>query len=946
MKLIEVAMPLESINQANKREKSIRHGHPSTLHLWWARRPLAACRAVLFAQLVDDPSTWPERFPTEQDQEAERKRLFEIIEQMVKWENGQDEKVMQAARREIAGSIARARKEAAPQTPDGVDRYLLEHAPQIRDPFCGGGAVPLEAQRLGLSALGSDLNPVAVMVSKATCELPARFSGMPPASRKKSHELSLSQNWQKAAGLAEDIDYYARRMREEAWKRIGHLYPNIRVTDDMAEAREDLKPLVGRDLTVIAWIWARTVASPEPSKRGYHVPLVRSFDLSIKKGRSAWVEPVIHDEAQGFHFTVRTEGTKGSLRGTVTRQGGVCLLSGAAMPFPYIRAEGQAGRMGSRLMAVVAEGRRGRVFLSPTQEMEELAQRAQPTWKPDGDLPEKALGFRVQEYGILQYHRLFTDRQLVALTTFSDLIAEVRAEAVRDAEAAGMSRDQTPLADGGTGATAYGEALATYLSLAVDKAADYWSAICSWHVPGLKLRNTFARQAIPMIWDYCETNPFSHSSGNWSHCCRWISKVVAAVPSTAGTEVTQDDATVRQEYTVKEPTAFCTDPPYYDNIGYADLSDYFYVWLRRSLKDVWPTLFTTMQVPKMHELIASPYRHGGRNEAEQFFMQQMQKALGNIVERSDKFFPSAIFYAYKQTEVTREGIVSTGWASFLQAAVDAGFAVTGTWPMRTELSTRSVAREANALASSIILACRRRAIDAPMATRGQLLVRLRDELPKSLQTLQASGIAPVDLAQAAVGQGMRVFTQYREVLESDDSRMSVRTALQLINAVLDESLESQDVEYDPQTRFALTWFESFGIQEETYGEAEKLGIAKDVTVDSMHGALLNSQGGKVRLLRPEEISQIEPEDTVWKCAHHIVWLNNEKGEEAVAQVMATLSETKQNAIKEIAYRLYRICENNRWSDLSRDYNGLIAAWEGIRSETQKLNLGEQQPLEY
>ena len=767
-KLIETAMPLDPINKASSREKSIRHGHPSTLHLWWSRKPLATCRAVLFAQAVDDPAAWPELFPTEQEQNVERERLFGIMSDLVVWEHSNDPVVMGRARREIVRSIARNHQDDLPATPQGDLVYLQKYGPVIRDPFCGGGSIVLEAQRLGLRAIGSDLNPVAALIAKATCEIPGRFAGRKAVYPEARTELAGTDP--SAAGLAEDILHYGERIRTKAWERIGHLYPAVRLDGDAVTKRPDLQGLKGRELTVIAFLWVRTVASPDPALQGAHVPLTSSFLLSTKPNNQAWCEPVVQADGRTIAYEVRV-GTGQAPRKTVDRSGGRCLISGTSMPFPYIRAEGQAGRMGSRLMAVVAEGRRGRVFLSPTQEMEELAQRAQPTWKPDGDLPEKALGFRVQEYGILQYHRLFTDRQLVALTTFSDLIAEVRAEAVRDAEAAGMSRDQTPLADGGTGATAYGDALATYLSLAVDKAADYWSAICSWHVPVLAIRNTFARQAIPMIWDYCETNPFSHSSGNWSHCCRWISKVVAAVPSIAGTEVTQDNATIRQEYTVKEPTVFCTDPPYYDNIGYADLSDYFYVWLRRSLKDVWPTLFTTMQVPKMHELIASPYRHGGRNEAEQFFMQQMQKALGNIVEQSDQFFPSAIFYAYKQTKVTREGIVSTGWASFLQAAVDAGFAVTGTWPMRTELSTRSVAREANALASSIILACRRRAIDAPMATRGQLLVRLRDELPKSLQTLQASGIAPVDLAQAAVGQGMRVFTQ--EMLALNILRVAV-----------------------------------------------------------------------------------------------------------------------------------------------------------------------------
>ena len=940
MKLIEVAMPLESINRESRREKSIRHGHPSTLHLWWARRPLAACRAVLFAQLVDDPSAWPDRFPTAEDQEAERKRLFSIIELLVPWEHTKDEQIMHIARQEIARSIAWGRSDEVPQSPEQVNRYLRQHGPHIRDPFCGGGSIPLEAQRLGLPATGSDLNPVAVLISKATCEIPACFNGLPPVSAQRASEFSLDRSWTRATGLASDIEYYANRMREAAWQRIGHLYPKIRVTDEMAATRTDLQPLVGDELTVIAWIWARTVASPDPSLRGLHVPLVRSFDLSTKKGQSAWIEPVVHGDGFGYDFVVNTGGPKPSQRGTVNRQGGRCLVSGVAMPFPYIRAEGQAGRIGSRLMAVVAEGNRRRVFLPPTPAMEALAREAKPTWKPEGTMPERALGFRVQEYGMLKHSDLFTDRQLVALTTFSDLVAEVREEVLGDALAAGMSGDQTPLSDGGRGATAYADAVATYLALGIDKAADYWSAICSWHSSGLKVRNTFARQAIPMIWDYCEGNPFSGSSGNWLHCCRWISKVVGVLPARSDTRVRQADAAVPL---LTGQEVFATDPPYFDNIGYADLSDYFYVWLRRSLRLVHPSLFGTMQVPKADEMIASPHRHGGREGARKFFMQRMREALAGFAQTSNPDYPSSIFYAYKQTETDHEGTVSTGWASFLQAAVDAGFAITGTWPIRTELTNRPVAKGANALASSVVLACRRRNCDAPIATRGQFLAQLRRELPVAVETLRASAIAPVDLAQAAVGQGMRVFTQYTAVLESDDSSMQVRTALQLINAVLDESLETQDVEYDQHTRFALAWFESYGMEEHMYGEAETLGIAKDVEVNSMSKSILMSQGGKVRLLRPEEIAEIEPEDSIWKCVHRIIWLNNQQGEGEAASSMALLPERKQDTIKEITYRLYRICENNSWAALGLNYNSLIASWKGIRDQANMESEG-QQPL--
>ncbi len=754
-KLIETAMPLDPINKASSREKSIRHGHPSTLHLWWSRKPLATCRAVLFAQAVDDPAAWPERFPTEQEQNVERERLFGIMSDLVVWEHSNDPGVMGRARREIVRSIARNRQDDLPATPQDDLAYLQKHGPVIRDPFCGGGSIVLEAQRLGLRAIGSDLNPVAALITKATCEIPGRFAGR-KAVYPKAH-MALAGTDQSAVGLAEDILHYGAWMRTKAWERIGHLYPAVRIDDDAVAKRPDLKGLKGQSLTVIAFLWVRTVASPDPALQGAHVPLTSSFQLSTKPKNRAWCEPIVQADGRSIAYEVRV-GTGQAPMKTVDRSGGRCLISGTSMPFPYIRAEGQAGRMGSRLMAVVAEGRRRRVFLPPTREMEELAQRAQPTWKPDALMPVKHRDFKAPLYGMPSFGDLFTDRQLVALTTFSDLIAEVRAEAVRDAEAAGMSRDQTPLADGGAGAIAYGEAIATYLALGINRAADRWSSVCIWNSIGLKVEHTFTRQAIPMIWDYSEANPFSHSTGNWSSCCKWISKVVAAVPARKGTSVTQEDATISDHSNLKK-FAFSTDPPYYDNIGYADLSDYFYVWLRQSLNSVWSKLFSTLQAPKEDELIASPHRHQGRQLAEEFFRSRMQNALIRIALQTDSSFPVTIFYAYKQTETDSDGIVSTGWASFLQAIVDAGLSVTGTWPIRTERSGRMLAINTNALASSVVLSCRKRSVDAPITTRGKFLTNLRNEFPSAIQILQASDIAPVDLAQAAVGQGMSVFTR-------------------------------------------------------------------------------------------------------------------------------------------------------------------------------------------
>ncbi|MCZ0933543.1 MAG: DUF1156 domain-containing protein [Gemmatimonadetes bacterium] len=720
-KLIEVSLPLKAINAASAREKSIRHGHPSTLHLWWARRPLAACRAVLFAQLVDDPSGWPEEFPTEEAQARERKRLHGIIEEMAPWKATHDERIIGKARYEIARSLARGFGQSPPDEndADAVLTYLHKYAPSVCDPFCGGGSIPLEAQRLGLRAHGSDLNPVAVVVAKATCEIPPKFSGRQPVHP----DVDRTGGWRGASGLAEDIRRYGQWMRDEAETRIGHLYPKIRVTEAMTDGRDDLRPYSGKDLTVIAWLWARTVASPDPMMRGAHVPLVRSFVLSSKKGRRAWVEPV-HEGAGRYRFTVRVgSGTPPS--GTVARRGGRCLLTGAPMPFTHIRAEGKAGRMRARLMAVVAEGRRQRLYLDPTEEMEAVARSAEPEGKLSESISHWPGRTNVVEYGLTTWGDLFTDRQLVALTTFSDLVGEAREKVLADALAAGMDSRAPRLADGGTGAQAYADAVATYLGLALDRSIDRGSTICSWDSsPKMEaLRNTFARQAIPMVWDYAEGNPFSGSSGNWAKNIDWVQK---AIPSGAHARA----AVIQQDAAGETPLLYravvATDPPYYDNIGYADLSDFFYVWQRRTLRDVWPGLYRRVLVPKDEELVATPYRHGGKEAAEQFFMEGMGQALRNMHHSGADGFPVTLYYAFKQAEVAEEGLTSAGWATFLQGLFDAGYVIDGTWPVRTELPNRPISLGANALASSVVLVCRKRPDDASAITRREFVASLRD----------------------------------------------------------------------------------------------------------------------------------------------------------------------------------------------------------------------------
>ena len=948
-KLIEVALPLEAINAASAREKSIRHGHPSTLHLWWARRPLAAARAVIFAQMVDDPSSVPELFPTEAEQERERQRLFRLIEQLVQWENTTNEEVLQRARDEIWASWRRACADNAGH-PRAAELFDPDRLPPFHDPFCGGGTLPLEAQRLGLEAHGSDLNPVAVLITKAMIEIPPRFAGQPPVNPKRD----LHRHWKGAQGLAEDVRHYGQWMRDEAERRIGHLYPKVEITPAMVAERPDLKPYLGRRLTVIAWLWARTVRSPNPAFAGVEVPLASTFLLSTKAGKEAWVEPVIEAapvqdlgmgggdlvglaeraaQAKGYRFVVRVgkpppeakAGTK-LARGANFR----CVMSGTPIAGDYIKAEGQAGRMGARLMAIVAEGERGRVYLSPTAEHEAAARKARPAWKPETPLPDDPRAIWCVAYGLTTFGDLFTDRQLVALTTFSDLVGEAMARVRADALAAGLPDDPTPLRDGGTGATAYAEAVGVYLGCAVDYAANYWSVIAT-PANGF-IRGTFARQALPMTWDYAEAPPFGITSGNWLGGVEWVAKALDALPRFGIGFASQADAAVQSTSINK---IVSTDPPYYDNIGYADLSDYFYVWLRRSLQGVFPNLFVTMAVPKTEELVATPYRHGHRERAEAFFLDGMTRAMHRLANQVHPLCPVTIFYAFKQSESDgEEGTASTGWETFLDAVISAGLSLSGTWPMRTERGARSIGIGTNALASSIVLVCRPRPADAPSATRREFLSQLKAELPTALRHLQHGNIAPVDLAQAAIGPGMAVFTRYARVLDAEGKPLSVREALALINATLDEVLAEQEGDVDADSRWALAWFDQYGFADGEFGVAETLSKAKNTSVAGLAEAgILDSRRGKVRLKPPAELPPewdpaTDPRLTAWESVHHLIRALETGGEAAAAALVAKLG-AKAEVARDLAYRLYVIAERKKRAADALSYNALVQSWPEI-----------------
>ncbi|QKE41378.1 MAG: DUF1156 domain-containing protein [Ferrovum myxofaciens] len=938
-KLIEVALPLEAINKAAAREKSIRHGHPSTLHLWWARRPLAAARAVIFAQMVDDPSAHPDLFPTKEKQEKERNRLFKIIEDLVLWENTTNETVLQAARNEIWQSWRRTCAENAdhPKAQELFDRH---HLPAFHDPFAGGGALPLEAQRLGLESYASDLNPVAVLINKAMIEIPPKFASKAPVNPDgQKQKNQMDKSWSGATGLAEDVRYYGQWMRDEAEKRIGHLYPKIAITPEMVQDRPDLKPYEGKALTVIAWLWARTVKSPNPAFAQVDVPLASTFMLSTKPGKEAYVEPVI--EGKIYRFTVKVgkpKDAEGAKNGTAAgkRAAFKCLMSGVPVTYDHIREEGKAGRMSVKLMAIVAEGDRGRVYLGPTGEMEAIALTAQPTWRPETTLPVNPRDFKTPNYGLTTFADLFSPRQLVALTTFSDLVTEALDFIKTHAINAGMPDDGKGLDQGGLGATAYAEAVGVYLTFALSKQADLSNSLCRWEPVAQCPRQLFGRQAIPMIWDFAEGNSLGESSGAWivfvDGIVKAFAKAFQVVSEKAYGYAKQLDAG-RQELSIRK--VISTDPPYYDNIGYADLSDFFYVWLRRSLRPVFPELFQTMAVPKTEELVATPYRHGSKQKAETFFLEGMTQAMHRLAEQAHPAYPVTIYYAFKQSESDgAEGTTNTGWDTFLAAVIEAGFAISGTWPMRTENDSRMIGQGTNALASSIVLVCRPRGANASVATRREFMAVLKAELPAALAHLQAGNIAPVDLAQAAIGPGMGVYTRYSKVLDAEGKPLLVREALSLINQVLDEALAEQEGDFDADSRWALAWFEQFGFDEGDYGVAETLSKAKNTSVTGLVEAhILVSRGGKVHLLTPAELQpDWNPEKdrrlTAWEMVHQLIRVLEGQGEAAAAILVRQLGSHAEVA-RELCYRLFALCERKKRATEALAYNALVQSWPEI-----------------
>ncbi len=932
-KLIEVDLPLDEINAESAREKSIRHGHPSTLHLWWSRKPLAACRAVIFASLVDDPGDCVDEFPTPEEQRTERERLHELIKQLVIWESTDERKsearqLIAQARYEIARSVARYRNEPAPDRakPAAVLRYLNDNALPIYDPFAGGGSIPLEAQRLGLRAVASDLNPVAVLINKALIELPPKFSGKLPVNpdadpmgmmtgkyvgRGKNRKPERVA-WRGTAGLAADIRYYGKWMRDEAFKRIGEFYPKAKLPG-------------GGEATVIAWLWARTVPCPNPVC-GVQMPLMTTFQLSKKANNRHWRKPVVNRETNTISFEVQNHDGGIPMERTVIRggKGAICVACNGSVTHAYIREQSKAGNMGEQMTAIVAEGDRKRLFVSPTDEHIDTALNAKPIMRsiPQQRMPTTTYLVSGRGYGITHWKELFTKRQLTTLTHFSELIPIVHNEIVKRA-----------------GTTEYADAVCTYLALAIGRVADMGSSYARWHNAGDKVTGVFARQAIPMIWDFAEGNTFSSSTGNWTAHIEWIAKVVQRLSlDTNFGKVYQADASTTIH--ANQGPVIVTDPPYYDNISYAEISDFFYVWLRPLLREIYPDLFASILVPIQDEMIAVPRFEKPRERFEDL----MGKTLKLIRERCSPEFPSSIFYAYKQQEEQRGGVSSTGWETMLTALVDAGFQIIGTWPMRTEMGVRANAMSANTLASSVILVCRPRGEDAPVATRRQFLNELERNLPIALDHLTREGhITPVDLAQSAIGPGMQVYSKYSRVETVSGEPVSVRDALVQINRVIVEYHRREQGELDSASQFCVEWLQEYGYAEGEYGRAEVLAQAKNVAVEAPPlSGLLSSRGGTVKLVGMDDFAPDRPLSggmTAWEgCMRMAYHFKSEYGKtvEGAADVARDLSglDGGIDSVERLARILYDYFDRRNDSSNAVAFNALATSWQNILKQMQ------------
>ena len=916
-KLIEVALPLEKINASAAYEKMPGIGaHPRGLHLWWARRPFTAARAVIWASLVDDPSSHPELFPTEEDQTKERERLFRILENLSDWKNSSDESILRVARDEILKATG-------------------NNPPDLLDPFAGGGAIPLEAQRLGLNSYAHDLNPIAVMINKAMIEIPTRFSHC----KSVNPELRFKVTTSGTVALAEDVRYYGQLLKKKATEKIGYMYPKVTIP----------KAQGGGEETAIAWIWTRTVKCPNPLCE-CQMPLANGFVLAKKKGRSAYIQPEYDVDENKITYHVKNDGGKAPEAGKTARGAKFkCIICGGATTPEYIKEQALEGKMESQLMAVVAERRGGRIYVSPDDEQERAAIVDKPENYPTGEIGGDRRALWTPLYGLTDFSDLFSNRQLTALTTLSDLVIDLCKTIEQDAVVAGLPNDHIPLSENGNGALAYAQAVEVYLAFAIDRLADFSTAVSRWAVSNEKAMNCFNKQAIPMTWDYPEVNILGNSVGSVSQIIDYVASCIESLPN-ATTKGNAEQANAQTDCGLNN-IMISTDPPYYDNIGYADLSDFFYIWMRRTLRNVYPDLFRTMLVPKVEELTAIPYRFEGSTEkARDFFEDGMLETCKQIYKYARNDIPVTIYYAYKQNDSADDGgeasVASTGWETMLKAIIDAGFSITGTWPMRTEQAYRAVSMGTNALASSIVLVCRKRSADATICTRRNFINELKRELRPALQKLQASNIAPVDLAQSAIGPGMGVYSKYSRVLESDGSPMSVRSALQIINQELDLYFNEQDGELDNESRFCVDLYSMVAFNDMKFGDANTLATAKGTSVAAMVAhRIVFAQKGVVHLTERSELPKtIDEHYGIWYLCQQLTCKMEEEGVEGCAKAISNMFGSNPERAKDLAYRLYTIAERKHWAQEAYAYNALVVSWPEIQSRAAEIRSATPEQL--
>ena len=944
-KLIEVSLPLEAINLASAKEKNVRHGHPANLHMYWARRPLTSCRAVLFGMLVDDPSSIPEEFPSEDEQGKERDRLHRLCEQLVLWENSNNNSILHRARWEIARSVGRSKGIEPPAelnpTHLGVHEkksnrqalidWLHEHGPVIHDPFCGSGAIPFEATRLGLRTIGTDLNPVAIIVSKAAVEIPAKYSDLRPVNPN-----STNKNCRGTEGLAADVQYYANMMIDEAKKRIGKHFSTVTITEEMANTSSKLKKYVGKEMTVLSWLWTRTVPSPNPVYDQIYVPLIRSFVLSKRKGKECWVEPV--ENGNGYSFSIR-EGKMPEhvIDGTISRSGGRCVVSNSPLTLKHVREMAKRGKMSHRLMAVVLEGDRERVYVSPENISSATEKIEYDLRRPTNLMPLKHRNFQTPAYGMTMFGDIFTDKQILVLNTLSDIILDIRKSIREDICRIIENGHQNP-----DKFDSYDVAVITYLSLLIGKQADLGNSLCRWEPNAQCPRQLFARQAIPMVWDFAEPNIFSNSSGSWNTLVKgFVSAMQKSLLIDCERDVSISQLNATQLDHSSNEVVYCTDPPYYDNICYADLSDFFYPWLKENIGDDYKEIFSTINTPKSDELVASPQRHGGKAGAESYFLNGMKLVMEKLALTNSLNIPICIYYAFKQKEIKDGATSSPGWVTFLDATISSGLKIVGTIPARTEASGRSVGQGANALSTSVVLVCRKREPDAKTIRRSEFLKLMKSELRPSVIALQEGGISPVDLAQAAIGPGIGVYSRFSAVMEADGSSMGVRHALELINDELSNILDETDLALDSETRTCLRWFVTHGLETKPFGDFEQLmkAINADYSVLSNSGSVL-FEGGKARIAEIDSYPEsFNPRDVgnapAWAHVHRLIRLLDVKGESEAAAYMRHMPSHQRDSVRSLTYRLYQICDEKKMMEQAKNYNTLAVSWGQVADRSQK-----------